>query len=94
MVFAVLVPFCTPIGATSKVLQLLAILKSKDSSSVSLTTWALSAFTNFKNRASKIKASFDFGSERGSTQVAKYSIHNAYNIKYILMYHNVSYASE
>ncbi|KAL5291229.1 PQLC3 family protein [Megaselia abdita] len=47
MVFAVLVPFCTPIGATSKVLQLVAILKSKDSSSVSLTTWALSAFTNF-----------------------------------------------
>ncbi|TMW45353.1 hypothetical protein DOY81_009566 [Sarcophaga bullata] len=42
-----LVPFCTPIGATSKVLQLLAILKSKDASSVSRTTWALSAFTNF-----------------------------------------------
>ncbi|KAH8379172.1 hypothetical protein KR009_003395, partial [Drosophila setifemur] len=41
-----LVPFCTPIGATSKVLQLLAILRSKDASSVSRTTWALSAFTN------------------------------------------------
>ncbi|KAI8116989.1 PQ-loop repeat-containing protein 3 [Lucilia cuprina] len=42
-----LVPFCTPIGATSKVLQLVAILRSKDASSVSRTTWALSAFTNF-----------------------------------------------
>lgn len=42
-----LVPFCTPIGATSKVLQLIAILRSKDASSVSRTTWALSAFTNF-----------------------------------------------
>lgn len=39
-------PFCTPIGATSKVLQLLAILRTKDASSVSRTTWALSAFTN------------------------------------------------
>lgn len=46
VVLAFLVPFCTPIGATSKVLQLMAILKSKDSRSVSLTTWALSAFTN------------------------------------------------
>ncbi|XP_053955814.1 solute carrier family 66 member 3 [Anastrepha ludens] len=41
-----LVPFCTPIGATSKVLQLIEILRSKDASSVSRTTWALSAFTN------------------------------------------------
>ncbi|XP_005176758.1 solute carrier family 66 member 3 [Musca domestica] len=41
-----LVPFCTPIGATSKVLQLIAILRTKDASSVSRTTWALSAFTN------------------------------------------------
>lgn len=46
VVLAFLVPFCTPIGATSKVLQLVAILKTKDSRSVSLTTWALSAFTN------------------------------------------------
>lgn len=45
-VLVVLVPFCTPIGATSKVLQLVEILKSKDARSVSLTTWALSAFTN------------------------------------------------
>ncbi|XP_055843359.1 solute carrier family 66 member 3 [Episyrphus balteatus] len=46
VVLAFLVPFCTPIGATSKVLQLVAILRTKDSRSVSLTTWALSAFTN------------------------------------------------
>ncbi|XP_055910648.1 solute carrier family 66 member 3 [Eupeodes corollae] len=46
VVLAFLVPFCTPIGATSKVLQLVAILRSKDSRSVSLTTWGLSAFTN------------------------------------------------
>ncbi|EDW68676.2 solute carrier family 66 member 3-like [Drosophila virilis] len=46
IVLTFLVPFCTPIGATSKVLQLLAILRTKDASSVSRTTWALSAFTN------------------------------------------------
>lgn len=39
-------PFCTPIGATSKVLQLMEILRTKDSTTVSLTTWFLSAFTN------------------------------------------------
>lgn len=39
-------PFCTPIGATSKILQLVEIVRRKDSSSVSLTTWFLSAFTN------------------------------------------------
>ncbi|XP_055531519.1 solute carrier family 66 member 3 [Wyeomyia smithii] len=41
-----LVPFTTPVGATSKVMQLIAILRSKDSESVSLITWGLSAFTN------------------------------------------------
>ncbi|XP_037933966.1 solute carrier family 66 member 3 [Teleopsis dalmanni] len=46
IILTFLVPFCTPIGATSKILQLIAILKSKDASSVSRTTWALSAFTN------------------------------------------------
>ncbi|KAH8296580.1 hypothetical protein KR054_008297 [Drosophila jambulina] len=46
IILTFLVPFCTPIGATSKVLQLLAILRTKDASSVSRTTWALSAFTN------------------------------------------------
>lgn len=37
---------CTPVGATSKIMQLTAILGSKDSSSVSQVTWAISAFTN------------------------------------------------
>ncbi|XP_017469738.1 PREDICTED: PQ-loop repeat-containing protein 3 [Rhagoletis zephyria] len=46
IILTFLVPFCTPIGATSKVLQLIEILRSKDASSVSRTTWALSAFTN------------------------------------------------
>ncbi|XP_055315254.1 solute carrier family 66 member 3 [Sitodiplosis mosellana] len=40
------VPFCTPIGATSKILQLLEILRTKNSATVSLTSWFLSAFTN------------------------------------------------
>lgn len=39
-------PLCTPVGATSKIMQLAAILKSKDSSTVSQVTWAISAFTN------------------------------------------------
>jgi len=43
---AILVPFCTPIGATSKIIQLLEILRTKDSTTVSLMTWFLSAFTN------------------------------------------------
>ncbi|XP_059216651.1 solute carrier family 66 member 3 [Stomoxys calcitrans] len=46
MILQFLVPFCTPIGATSKVLQLVAILRTKDASSVSRMTWFLSAFTN------------------------------------------------
>lgn len=43
---AMLVPICTPIGATSKIIQLLEILRSKDSTTISLTSWFLSAFTN------------------------------------------------
>lgn len=42
-----LVPICTPIGASSKVVQLYEILKTKNSESVSVTTWFISAFTNF-----------------------------------------------
>lgn len=45
-VLMMLVPLTTPVGATSKVMQLVAILKSKDAQSVSLITWAISAFTN------------------------------------------------
>ncbi|KAG5892897.1 hypothetical protein JTB14_006215 [Gonioctena quinquepunctata] len=44
---AFLVPLCTPIGASSKVVQLAEILRSKDAESVSILTWFISAFTNF-----------------------------------------------
>lgn len=40
-------PLCTPIGASSKVVQLVEILKSKNAESVSVLTWFISAFTNF-----------------------------------------------
>ncbi|KAK9696142.1 PQ loop repeat [Popillia japonica] len=42
-----LVPLCTPIGASSKVVQLLEIIRLKNADSVSLLTWFISAFTNF-----------------------------------------------
>ncbi|KAJ8924657.1 hypothetical protein NQ315_000808 [Exocentrus adspersus] len=42
-----LVPLCTPIGASSKVVQLAEILKNKNAESVSVLTWFISAFTNF-----------------------------------------------
>ncbi|XP_065161783.1 solute carrier family 66 member 3 [Atheta coriaria] len=42
-----LVPMCTPIGASAKVVQLFEILKTKESESISLLTWSISAFTNF-----------------------------------------------
>lgn len=45
-ILSMLVPFCTPVGATSKIIQLLEILRARDSTTVSLTTWFLSAFTN------------------------------------------------
>lgn len=38
---------CTPIGASAKVVQLFEILKTKESESISLLTWSISAFTNF-----------------------------------------------
>ncbi|KAJ3649572.1 hypothetical protein Zmor_021308 [Zophobas morio] len=46
-IIAFLVPLCTPIGASSKVVQLMEILRSKNSESVSVLTWFISAFTNF-----------------------------------------------
>ncbi|KAK9871501.1 hypothetical protein WA026_012872 [Henosepilachna vigintioctopunctata] len=42
-----LVPLCTPVGASSKVVQLVEILRTKNSESVSVLTWFISAFTNF-----------------------------------------------
>ncbi|CAG9821862.1 unnamed protein product [Phaedon cochleariae] len=44
---AFLVPLCTPIGASSKVVQLAELIKTKNSESVSVLTWFISAFTNF-----------------------------------------------
>ncbi|KAL1517261.1 hypothetical protein ABEB36_001048 [Hypothenemus hampei] len=44
---AFLVPLCTPIGASSKVVQLYEILRMKNAQSVSVLTWFISAFTNF-----------------------------------------------
>uniref|UniRef100_U5EXY8 Solute carrier family 66 member 3 n=1 Tax=Corethrella appendiculata TaxID=1370023 RepID=U5EXY8_9DIPT len=41
-----MVPFTTPVGATSKIMQLVEILRTKNSETVSLITWGLSAFTN------------------------------------------------
>lgn len=39
-------PGTLPMSATSKILQLLEIIKTKDSSSISEITWFISAFTN------------------------------------------------
>lgn len=41
-----IVPLCTPIGASSKVVQLVEIFRSKNAESVSILTWFISAFTN------------------------------------------------
>ncbi|XP_044749650.1 solute carrier family 66 member 3 [Coccinella septempunctata] len=46
-VLTYLVPLCTPVGASSKVIQLIEIIRTKNSESVSLLTWFISAFTNF-----------------------------------------------
>ncbi|GLH14551.1 hypothetical protein R5R35_008735 [Gryllus longicercus] len=45
-ILSFLAPLCTPVSASSKIVQLLEILRSKNSSSVSVLTWFLSAFTN------------------------------------------------
>lgn len=42
----ILAPMCTPISASSKVVQLLAIFRAKNADSVSPLTWFISAFTN------------------------------------------------
>ncbi|XP_021930449.1 PQ-loop repeat-containing protein 3 isoform X2 [Zootermopsis nevadensis] len=46
-ILAVLAPMCTPISASSKVVQLIEILRTRNSESISVLTWFLSAFTNF-----------------------------------------------
>ncbi|XP_046390223.1 solute carrier family 66 member 3 [Ischnura elegans] len=45
-ILTLLVPLTTPVSASSKVVQLLAILRAKDSTSISAITWVISAFTN------------------------------------------------
>lgn len=45
-VLTFLAPMCTPISASSKVVQLLAIFQAKNADSVSPVTWFISAFTN------------------------------------------------
>lgn len=46
ILLTLLAPMCTPISASSKVVQLLAILCAKNAESVSPLTWFISAFTN------------------------------------------------
>uniref|UniRef100_A0A336M2G6 CSON010806 protein n=1 Tax=Culicoides sonorensis TaxID=179676 RepID=A0A336M2G6_CULSO len=45
-ILVLLLPFTTPVSATSKVLQLIEILRTKESETVSLMTWFISAFSN------------------------------------------------
>lgn len=46
IVLTFLAPMCTPISASSKMVQLLAILRAKNADSVSPLTWFISTFTN------------------------------------------------
>ncbi|KAJ8681577.1 hypothetical protein QAD02_017369, partial [Eretmocerus hayati] len=41
-----LLPFCTPISASSKVAQLIAIFRAKNADSISPITWLISALSN------------------------------------------------
>lgn len=45
-ILVAMLPFTTPVSATSKIMQLVAILRTKDSQTISLMTWFISAFTN------------------------------------------------
>lgn len=46
VVLTILVPLCTPISVSSKVVQLVAIFRAKNADTVSPITWFISAFTN------------------------------------------------
>lgn len=46
VVLTFLAPACTPISVSSKIVQLLVILRAKNADTVSPTTWFISAFTN------------------------------------------------
>lgn len=52
-----LIPFTTPVSATSKIMQLVAILRTKDSQAISLMTWFISAFTNLSKTSSPLSFS-------------------------------------
>ncbi|XP_003693733.1 solute carrier family 66 member 3 [Apis florea] len=45
-VLTILAPLCTPISVSSKIIQLLAIIRAKNADTVSPITWFISAFTN------------------------------------------------
>lgn len=45
-ILTILAPMCTPISASSKIAQLAAILRAKNSQSISITTWVISTLTN------------------------------------------------
>ncbi|XP_033223892.1 solute carrier family 66 member 3 isoform X3 [Belonocnema kinseyi] len=45
-VLTILAPICTPISASSKIVQLVAILRAKNSESISTLTWLISTLTN------------------------------------------------
>uniref|UniRef100_A0A1B6M2M9 Solute carrier family 66 member 3 n=1 Tax=Graphocephala atropunctata TaxID=36148 RepID=A0A1B6M2M9_9HEMI len=42
-----IIPLCTPVSLSSKAIQLWEILSTRNADSVSITTWLISAFTNF-----------------------------------------------
>ncbi|XP_046668892.1 solute carrier family 66 member 3 isoform X2 [Homalodisca vitripennis] len=42
-----IIPLCTPVSLSSKAIQLWEILRTRNADSVSITTWLISAFTNF-----------------------------------------------
>lgn len=46
-ILTLLTPMCTPISASSKIMQLLTILKARSADTVSPLTWFISALTNF-----------------------------------------------
>ncbi|KAK7082769.1 PQ-loop repeat-containing protein 3 [Halocaridina rubra] len=55
-----LVGLCTPISASSKVVALLAIIRSKNSSTVSVPSWVISAYTSLTRLFTTYVESADF----------------------------------
>lgn len=46
IILTFLIPMCTPISASSKIIQLVVLFRTKKGTSISLWTWFLSALTN------------------------------------------------